>query len=60
MFLLGILVGVVALLELRVLTPDAQRPASNVTWRLPTEPATPGSNTNCEPTAPQSNRRAPG
>ena len=31
-------------------TPDAQRPASNVTWRSSTEPATPGSNTNSEPT----------
>ena len=37
--------------------PDAQPPASNVTWRSSTEPATPGSNTNSEPTAPRSNRR---
>ena len=55
-FLFGIMVGAVAPLELSVLwtgaprtaatTPDAQRP----TWRSPTEPATPGSNTNSEPT----------
>ena len=57
LFLFGILVGAVALPELRVLTPDALRPASNVTWRSSTEPATPGSNTNSEPTAPRSQRR---
>ena len=67
LFLLGIMVGAVALLELSVplarerctadTTPDAQRPASNVTWRSPTESATPGSNTNSEPTAQRSHRR---
>ena len=67
LFLFGILVSAVALLELRVLLagarrtasrgPDAQPPASNVTWRSSTEPATPGSNTNSEPTAPRSQRR---
>ena len=67
LFLVGILVGAVALLELRVLFsgarrtasrgPDAQPPASNVKWRSSTEPATPGSNTNSEPTAPRSHRR---
>ena len=68
-FLFGILVGAVALLELRVLlaralraadaTPDAQSRASNVTWRSSTESATPGSNINSEPTAPRSRRRPP-
>ena len=55
-FLFGIMVGAVAPLELRALwtgsprtaatTPDAQLP----TWHSPTEPATPDSNTNSEPT----------
>jgi hypothetical protein len=68
LFLFGILVGAVGLLELRVRLsgprrtasrggPDAQPPASNVKWRPSTEPATPGSNTNSEPTAPRSHRR---
>ena len=66
LFLFGIVVGAVALLELRVLLagarrtagprPDAQRPASNAKWRSSTEPATPGSNTNSEPTARRSHR----
>ena len=69
LFLFGILVGAVGLLELRVFFsgpqrtagrgPDAQPPASNVKWRSSTEPATPGSNTNSEPTAPRSHWRAP-
>jgi hypothetical protein len=68
-FLFGIMVGAVALLELSVLwtgarrtadtTPAAQRPASDVKWRSPTKSATPGSNTNSEPTAQRSHRRPP-
>jgi hypothetical protein len=67
LFLFGILVGAVGLLELRVRLsgprrtagrgPDTQPRASNVKWRSSTEPATPGSNTNSEPTAPRSHRR---
>jgi hypothetical protein len=46
LFLLGIMVGVVALLELSV-------PA---TWRSPTESGIPGSNINGEPTAQRTHR----
>jgi hypothetical protein len=62
-FLLRIMVGAVALLELSVLwigarctAPDTQRPTSNVRSRSPAESATPGSNINGDPIAPRSHR----
>jgi hypothetical protein len=61
MFLLRIMVGVVAPLESSVLwtgrhTADTQPLTSNVKRRSTTEPATPDSNTNSEPTAHRSHR----
>lgn len=60
LFLFGIVVGAVALLARNVLLagapraagprPDAPWPAPNAKGRSSTAPATPGSNTNSEPT----------
>ena len=55
-FLFGIMVGAVAPLELSALWTGSRRTAATTldaqlpTWRSPTEPATPDSNTNSEPT----------